>query len=169
MLTLILAWGCSWFDLAIPTYGEAMNPTFGASDSDIKMPADDYCLYHCFNYAKSGGTSPLTEDYARRLQRKIYQLMKRHGKHEDADRIMQAGEYGYPDESDFIYFAEEAGFAFAVVSDIPTRVYGSQFGPVCLTVRRHYVKDGAGHPSPHFDVISYTAPAIPEYESLGVT
>ena len=77
MLTLILAWGCSWFDLAILTYGEAMKPTFGKkgknkiNDADIKMPADDYCLYHCFNYAMSNGAAPLTRDYAMRLRRKI--------------------------------------------------------------------------------------------------
>ena len=28
-LTIILAWECSWFHLAILTYGEAMKPTFG--------------------------------------------------------------------------------------------------------------------------------------------
>ena len=77
MLTLILAWGCSWFDLAILTYGEAMKPTFGKkgknkiTDADIKMPADDYCLYHCFNYAMSNGAAPLTRNYAMRLRRKI--------------------------------------------------------------------------------------------------
>ena len=47
-LTMILAWEFSWFYIAILTYGEAMKPTFGANDGDIKMPADDYCLYHCF-------------------------------------------------------------------------------------------------------------------------
>ena len=76
-LTIVLAWECSWFDLAILTYGEAMKPTFGKSgrnkivDTDIKMPADDYCLYHCFNYAMSNGAAPLTRHYAMRLRRKI--------------------------------------------------------------------------------------------------
>ena len=43
ILTIILGWECSWYDLAILTYGEAMKPTFGerAEASDIKMPADD--------------------------------------------------------------------------------------------------------------------------------
>ena len=45
---------------------ELYAPTFG----DIEMPADDYCLYHCFNYAGSNGTSQLTQDYARRFQTK---------------------------------------------------------------------------------------------------
>ena len=73
---MILAWEYSWFDLAILTYGETMRPTFGETDDDIKVPADDYCLYHCFNYAMSNGTAPLTEDYAQRLRRKITRVMR---------------------------------------------------------------------------------------------
>ena len=80
---MILAWEWSWFDLAILTYGEAMKPTFGKrgsnkiADADIKMPADDYCLYHCFNYARSNGLATLTEDYAMRLQKRIVARIRR--------------------------------------------------------------------------------------------
>ena len=72
ILIIILGWECSWYDLAILTYGEAMKPTFGKkgnneiTDGDIKMPADDYCLYHCLNYAMSNGAAPLTQIYAMR-------------------------------------------------------------------------------------------------------
>jgi len=47
ILTIILGWECSWYDLAILTYGEAMKPTLGkrASGDDIKMPADGYCFW----------------------------------------------------------------------------------------------------------------------------
>ena len=45
-------------------------------------------------------------------------------------------------------------------------VYGSEHGPVMLTVRRHHVADGEGHLSPHYDIISYDAPAILSYEEL---
>ena len=48
-------------------------------------------------------------------------------------------------------------------------VYGSELGPVRLTVRRHFSMDGAGHESPHYDVISYEAPAIMAYEELTAT
>ena len=54
---------------------ELYAPTFG----DIEMPADDYCLYHCFNYVGSNGASPLTQDYARRFQERIVQDMRRDG------------------------------------------------------------------------------------------
>ena len=54
---------------------ELYAPTFG----DIKMPADGYCLYHCFNYAKSSGQAPLTEDYATRLQKRIAARIRRDG------------------------------------------------------------------------------------------
>ena len=56
-LTIFLAWECSWFDLAVLMYGEAMKHTFGkrAHRGDTPMPADDYCLYHCINYALSSG------------------------------------------------------------------------------------------------------------------
>ena len=42
-LTIILAWECSWYDLAILTHGEAMKPTFGkrAYKGDTPMPGAD--------------------------------------------------------------------------------------------------------------------------------
>ena len=147
------------------------------------MPADDYCLYHCFNYAMSNGAAPLTQNYAMRLRRKIRTRisaeacrMRVAGLLREADalskqaaRLNEPGSAGYPDEEDFAYFVAEAGFSFAIVQDtIPEPlVYGSELGPVCLTVRRHYVKDGEGHSSPHYDVISYVAPTIKTYEKLG--
>ena len=157
-LTIILAWGCSWFDLAVLTYGEAMKPTFGKkgnnkiSDGDIKMPADDYCLYHCFNYAMSNGAAPLTMAYAMRLNRKIRARMtaeagrmRRAGLSTEADalskqaaRLSEHGSAGYADEEDFAYFVAEAGISFAIVQDTIAEplVYGSELGPICLTVRR---------------------------------
>ena len=48
-------------------------------------------------------------------------------------------------------------------------VHGSQLGPVCLTVRRHFIADGAGRLSPHYDVISYEAPTIMTYEELAAS
>ena len=168
---------------------ELYKPTFGKkgknkiTDADIKMPADDYCLYHCFNYAMSNGAAPLTQNYAMRLRRKIRSRisaavgrMRVAGLLREADalskqaaRLNELGSAGYPDEEDFAHFAAEAGFSFAIVQDtIPEPlVYGSELGPVCLTVRRHYVKDGEGHLSPHYDVISYVAPTIKTYETLG--
>ena len=167
---MILAWECSWFDFAILTYGEAMKPTFGkrASRDDIKMLADDYCLYHCFNYAKSNGASPLTVTYAKRLREKIVWAMRRDKLSEAVGRLVKGGAEGYPDEEDFKYFAKVAGFSFAIVQ-APIReplVYGSELGPVRLTVRLHKVADGAGHLSDHYDVISYEAPTIISFEEL---
>ena len=138
---------------------ELYKPTFGKKgknkivDGDIKMPADDYCLYHCFNYQMSDGAAPLTSTYAMRLNRKIRARitaeagrMHRAGLSTEADalskqsaRLSEYGSAGYPDEEDFAYFAAEAGISFAIVQDtIPEPlVYGSELGPVCLTVRRH--------------------------------
>ena len=118
----------------------------------------------------SNGSSPLTEDYARRLQGKIYRRIRQDKLFKQADRLMKPGADGYPDEEDFYYFAAVAGFSFAIVQEplLEPLVYGSQFGPVRLTLRRHEVADGAGHLSPHYDIISYEAPTILEYESLGV-
>ena len=56
---------------------ELYHPTFGKCGrnkilgTDIKMPADDYCLYHCFSYARSNGTAALSQtmrsDYRKEL------------------------------------------------------------------------------------------------------
>ena len=76
---------------------ELCAPTFG----DIKMPADDYCLYHCFNYANSNGLVPLTKAYAERLQRRIAARIRRDGLSDQAARLLTLGSGGYPDEPDF--------------------------------------------------------------------
>ena len=68
----------------------------GNTDADIKMPADDYCLYHCFNYARSNGTALLTEDYAKRRQKQVYWAIKRDGHYSQAERLLQLGAAGYP-------------------------------------------------------------------------
>ena len=73
---------------------EPYAPTF----SDIEMPADEYCLYHCFNYAGSNGTSPLTYDYARRFEKIILQDMRRDGLSAQAARLLKLGAAGYPGE-----------------------------------------------------------------------
>ena len=120
------------------------------TDADIKMPADDYSLYHCFNYARSNGSSPLTEDYAKRRQRQVYMAIRRDGLYDQAERLLQLGAAGYPRELDFKYFAIVAGFSFVIVQAhmLEPLVYGSELGAVGLTVRRHLT---------HYDVISYDA------------
>ena len=70
VLAMILAGEFSWFDIVTLTYGEAMTPTFGDAGDDIKMPADGYCFYHCFNHQKSNGKSPPSRESAMRLQKK---------------------------------------------------------------------------------------------------
>ena len=154
---MILAWECSWFSVALLTYGEAMKPTFGDGDSDIKMPADGDCFYHCFNYAKSNGTAPLTREHAMRLRSRVVARIRREGLSAQADRLLELGYAGYPDEEDFRYFGAEAGFSFVVVPNYngAPLVYGSELGPVCLTVRRCSVRT-----APHYDVISYETPTI---------
>ena len=88
----------------------------------------------------------------------------------NAERIVKLGSDSYPDEPGFWYFAKAVGYSFAIVQALILEplVYGSELGPVCLTVRRIDTADGDGHISPHFDVISYELPSIPTYESLGV-
>ena len=75
------------------------------------------------------------------------------------------------DEEDSAYIAGEAGISFVVVQKDMRRplVYASELGTVQLTVRRHYISDGAGHLSPHYDVISYETPTIKSYEELAAT
>ena len=80
---------------------ELYAPTF----PDIKMPADGYCLYHCFNYVGSDGQATLTEDYAIKLQKRIVARIRRDGLSVQGDRLLQLGSAGYPDEPDFAYFA----------------------------------------------------------------
>ena len=108
-----------------------------------------------FNYARSNGTAPLTQDYAKRQQKRIFARIRRDGLSGQAARLLKLGLAGYPDEPDFAYFVAEAGFSFAIVQDaMPAPlVYGSELGPVRLTVRRLFTTDGAGHDSPHYDVI----------------
>ena len=172
-LTIILAWECSWFDFATLTYGEAMQPTFSdrAQAGDIKMPADDYCLYHCFSYARSNSTAPLNEDYAKRLQKRVAARIRRESLLTQAARLLKLGAAGYPNEKDFAYLAAEAGFSFAIVqASMPAPlVYGSELGPIGITVRRHFIADGERHLSPRYDVISYEAPLIMAYEELTAT
>ena len=101
----------------------------------------------------SDGAAPLTMTYAMRLNRKIRTRisaeagrMRIAGLSTEADalskqaaRLSEYGSASYPDEEDLAYFAAEAGISFAIVQDtIPEPlVYGSELGPVCLTVRRH--------------------------------
>ena len=83
---------------------------------------------------------------------------------------MQPGSEGYPDEEDFAAVAEVAQISFAIVQEgiREPLVYGSEHGPVKLTMRRHFVADGAGHLSPHFDIISYEGLEILSYEEVGL-
>ena len=85
-LTIILAWECSWFDLAILTYGEAMKPTFGkkAYRGDTPMPADDYCLYHCINHVLSNGSAKPTTTAAMRFRAKVVARLRAAGLPEQA-------------------------------------------------------------------------------------
>ena len=80
-----------------------MKPTFGerAAGDDIQMPADGYCFYHCFNHAKSGGKSPLTREYAMRLQKQVVISMRANGLSTQAARLLKLGSAGYPDEEEF--------------------------------------------------------------------
>ena len=116
----------------------------------------------------SDGAVPLTRQHAMRLRRRIIESIRREGGRlrreglstqadglsTQAARLNEQGSAGYPDEEDFAYFVAEAGFSFGIVQDtIPEPlVYGSELGPICLTVRRCYVEDGEGHLSPHYDV-----------------
>ena len=88
---------------------------------------------------------------------------------EEADRLLNEGGAGYPDEDSFQYFAAQVGYSFALVQDglRAPLVYGSEHGAVRLALRRHHVTDGAGHSSPHFDIISYDKTDTPSYEELG--
>ena len=150
MLTIIIGWECSWYDLAVLTCGEAMKPTFGKQAyryrNDIIMPADDYCLYHCINYVLSNGGVKPTQATAISFLEKVAARLRDAGLSEQATRLLLPGSAGYPDEPDFAAIAAEAGFSFAIVQEgIPAPlVYGSEHGRVRMTVRRHSVADGAG-------------------------
>ena len=149
---------------------ELYQPTFGkrAHKTDLSMPADDYCLYHCINYALSNGAAELTTTAAMRFRAKVAARLRDDGLSEQATRLLQSGSAGYPDEPDFAAIAAVAGFSFAIVQDtIPEPlVYGSELGRVRMTLRRHFVADGAGHRSPHYDIVSYEWRPQPSYESL---
>ena len=167
-LTMILAWEFSWFHILTLTYGEAMKPTFGDAAEDIKMPADGFCFYHCFNYVLSNGAAELTERAAMRLRHKIVTQLRADIKPERASRLLKLGSGGYPDEEDFAGVVEVLGISFAIVQDEirDPLVYGSDRGPVKLTMRRHFVADGEGHCSARFDILSYDTPDILSYEEL---
>ena len=143
---------------------ELYAPTFG----DIIMPADGLCLYHCFNYALSGGAAKPTEMAAMRFRAKVVALLRRDGHSKEARRLLEAGEAGYPDEEDFPAIAAVAGFSFSILQDTirDELVYASELGPVRMTVRRHYIRDGSGKLSPHFDIVSYDPTINKVYEEL---
>ena len=118
------------------------------------MPTDGYCFCHCFNYAGSNGASPLTRSFAMRLRNLVVSRMRKAAAvqgdcrlPEEADRLLNEGDAGYPDEDSFQYFAAHVGYSFALVQDglRAPLVYGSEHGAMRLTIRRHHVTDGAGH------------------------
>ena len=99
---------------------------------------------------------------------KVLAYLRRHGHSEEARRLLEAGEAGYPGEEDFPAIAAVAGFSFSVLQDTirDELVYASELGPVRLTVRRHYIGDGSGKLSPHFGIVSHDPPLIKVYEEL---
>ena len=140
-------------ELYKPTYGD------GATPGDISMPTDGYCFYHCFLHVLSNGAAELTETAAMRFRTKVVARLRDRGQLTQAKRLLKSGSAGYPGEREFAAIADEAGLSFAIVQDgiRDPLVYGSEHGHVRLTVRRHFVGDGNGHESPHYDIISYEA------------
>ena len=89
------------------TFGKRARP----ADTDIEMPVDDDCLYHCVNYAMSHGDTVLTRESAMRLQEKVVARIRRAGLHVRAVRLLKHVSAGYPDEEDFDCLAAELGFS----------------------------------------------------------
>ena len=116
----------------------------------------------------SDGAAPLTRQHAMSLRTRIVASIRHDGFAEQAARLNKLGSGGYPDEEDYKYFVAEVGFSFAIVQDTISAplVYGSERGPVQLTLRRCYVTHGQGHQPRHYNIVSYEAPAIKTYHEL---
>ena len=106
--------GLGWNTLVAMALLELYCPTFG----DIQMPADDNCFYHCFNYVMSNGKAELTESYAMRLRKKLVAKLRDDKKTKQANRLLNLGPAGYPDEEDFAAMAHVAGISFAIVQEL---------------------------------------------------
>ena len=92
---------------------ELYAPTFG----DVKMPADGYCFYHCFNYVLINAAAGLTETAAMRLRQNIATQLRDDKKPLRARRLLKLGSGGYPDEEDFVVVVQVVGISFAIVQD----------------------------------------------------
>jgi hypothetical protein len=145
---------------------EFIEKTFDPTEitGDIKVPADDNCFYHCLNRAIDEEAENHSEEEAKKaaslLKDRIVKSLHNSGNKREATRLMGPGAAGYPDADNFEAIAKELQLPFAVRDfHYGETYYGDVYGPSKkMIIRHHHVKDGQGHKSPHYDIISYGKP-----------
>ena len=82
----------------------------------------------------------------------IRRILDGMGFHEEAARLTEAGSAGYPEEPAFVAGAALiAGRLEVVTMEQVVLAYGQ--GPCKLRIRNTISYDGAGHGSPHFEIV----------------
>ena len=97
--------------------------------------------------------------------------MRTKGMEDDADRLAQNGEAGYPEEPDFSHIAAAAGIAFQVILEAAPMMQPLRYGTGEPQVRVKLLKtyDGAKVGNDHYDVDALLKPLVSEMEGTDHT
>ena len=151
--------------------------SMGEQQAVIALPPDGLCFYHAYNAAQNVYTwksLPLhkKEEMARATKQKMLSLVS---KAEDAARLSGDGADSYPGSDDFKYLISLLKVERGVDMALPYVSEGdSEMGPVhvggdyplAFQLLHRDVEDGAGHRSPHYDLIQTWLTPIEERDSL---
>ena len=112
----------------------------------IDVPADGLCFYHCLGYA-------LQQRSSNSIRAEICEILVQMGFEEEAIRLQKEGSDGYPDELAFVAASRLLSGRLEVRS-LEGQVLSYGDGPCRLRIVQTMIYDGAGHGSPHFQILS---------------
>ena len=123
-----------------------------SSSQAIAVPSDDLCCYHCLAAYIRGSTADFSRESAMSVKTDICRLLCNMGFQEEAARIQAPASAGCPEEPAFLAGAMLiAGKMEVVTMEHVVLPYGD--GPCKLRIRNVISYDGAGHGSPHFEIL----------------
>ena len=125
--------------------------------TDVSVPADGLCQYHCIVCAQDYQRWLMMDeqrrtDAAYQIKGRVVAHFMEVGDHVTYARISQRGSAGYLEESEFAALADAGGVCFDVELENGTVV--GPYGGDDVRVRMHYTTavDGAGVAQPHYQV-----------------
>ena len=138
----------------------------------VAVPADGRCLYYCTmaarnarewlrthdanGVARSRDRQQSDEQEAERVRRKFIEHLRAKGDVERAERLSKSGSEGYPDQYDVEHLAEFMGGQI-ILQEATTHVLFGE-APLICHIAVCFVRDGAGHASPHYELIQSWMP-----------